>query len=75
MELRVERTGEYIRISNKLDNLRLEFIRRQAIDPNDPRLDRLRVEMTILKRSLIILDYERDGKEPPKIFRRESPDD
>ncbi len=70
MDLRIERTGEYDRVTRKLNRLRLEFIRVQANNPDDPRLDILKVEMTVLKRTLILLDYERDGKEPPKIFRR-----
>ena len=71
MELRIERTGEYDRVTRKLNKLRLEFIRVQANNPDDPRLDILKVEMTVLKRALILLDYERDGKEPPMIFRRD----
>lgn len=74
MELRVVRTGEYDRVTRKLNRLRLEFIRVQANDPDDPRLDILKVEMTVLKRTLILLDYEMDGKEPPRIFRREDPE-
>jgi len=70
LELRVERTGEYNRVLKALWKLRMEFIRIQYRDPHDPRLDTLRTEMTFLKRSLILMDYERDGMEPPKAFRR-----
>ncbi len=71
MELRIERTGEYERVTRKLERLRLEFISLQAHNSDDPRLDTIKVEMTVLKRTLILLDYERDGMEPPSIFRRD----
>ena len=70
MDLRIERTGEIERVSRKLHLLQIEYMRIQAHNPEDPRLDRIKIEMTVLKRSLILLDYERDGREPPKLLQR-----
>ncbi len=74
LELRVERTGEYKRVLNALWELRMEFMRIQSRDPQDPRLDILRTEIAFLKRSLILMDYERDGMEPPRAFQRDIED-